>query len=110
MIIFIGDVHGEFKELTVKLARSNVRESHFIQVGDFGLGFKKKEAESDELEALNSFLIKENNHLYVIRGNHDNPKYFKASSGFSNITFLADYSLIELEGQTILLAVEEQFQ
>ncbi len=104
MIILIGDVHGEFKELTAKLERSNVRESYFIQVGDFGLGFKKKEVESDELEVLNSFLITGNNHLYVIRGNHDNPKYFKAPSGLSNITFLADYSLLELEGQTILLA------
>jgi hypothetical protein len=36
MLIFIGDVHGEFHELTHKLANHNIRNSTFIQVGDFG--------------------------------------------------------------------------
>jgi hypothetical protein len=104
MLIFIGDVHGEFKDLATKLVRSNVRESSFIQVGDFGVGFRKKEVESNELDVLNSVLIAGNNHLCVIRGNHDNPKYFRTSSGYSNITFFEDYTVFEIEGQTILLA------
>jgi UDP-2,3-diacylglucosamine pyrophosphatase LpxH len=104
MLVFIGDVHGEFNELAAKLVRSKVQESSFIQVGDFGLGFKKKEVESNELSVLNSFLEAANNRLYVVRGNHDNPKYFKAPSGFSHIAFLEDYSLLDLEGQIILVA------
>ncbi len=103
MLILIGDVHGEFKELAAKLVMTRVQKSSFIQVGDFGVGFKKREIELDELGALNNILQTSRNHLYVIRGNHDNPSYFKKDSGFSNITFLKDYSVLELEGKTILL-------
>jgi DNA repair exonuclease SbcCD nuclease subunit len=104
MILFVGDVHGEFKGLVVKLVRTYVRNSHLIQVGDFGVGFKAKQTETDELEVLNNFLETTGNKLYVIRGNHDNPKYFKTPSEFSNIIFLEDYSILEIEGLTILLA------
>jgi len=104
MIVFIGDVHGEFKELAAKLSRSEILRSSLIQVGDFGVGFKNKVLEANELEILNNCLMTGENHLYVIRGNHDNPEYFEASSGFSNIRFLPDFTLLDVEGRTRLLA------
>jgi UDP-2,3-diacylglucosamine pyrophosphatase LpxH len=104
MLMFIGDVHGDFIRLSHKLANTNVRDSFFIQVGDFGVGFKTKENEAAQLETLNSRLKNANNFMYAIRGNHDDPSYFTNDTSYSNITFLKDYSLLELEGNVILLA------
>lgn len=104
MLILIGDVHGEFYDLSNKLANTNIKDSYFIQVGDFGLGFMKQENEKAQLNLLNKRLTDANNEMYVIRGNHDNPAYFNNDSGYSNIEFLKDYSVIKIEGLNILLA------
>jgi UDP-2,3-diacylglucosamine pyrophosphatase LpxH len=104
MLVFIGDIHGEFKELADKLAMTNVRDSSFIQVGDFGVGLKTKENEFVQLQELNSQLKSGDNMMYIVRGNHDSPLYFNGDSSYSNITFLKDYTLLKLEGKTILLA------
>jgi UDP-2,3-diacylglucosamine pyrophosphatase LpxH len=104
MIVFIGDVHGEFTNLAQKLVSLEVRNSSFIQVGDFGVGFKTKEKEAAQLQELNEELKKGDNVMYAIRGNHDDPAYFKRNSGYSNLFFLKDYSLLELEGKIFLLA------
>jgi UDP-2,3-diacylglucosamine pyrophosphatase LpxH len=104
VLIFIGDVHGEFKRLEDKLANTSTRDSSLIQVGDFGVGFKTKENEARQLSSLNDLLESRGNKLFVIRGNHDDPFYFTNNTSYSNITFLKDYSLITTEGKTILLA------
>lgn len=103
MLVFVGDIHGEFVELIEKLAGTGIEKSSCIQVGDFGLGFKSQETESAELENINTVLAASENMLYVIRGNHDNPNYFNNTSNYSNIQFLPDYSLLTIEGLTILL-------
>jgi UDP-2,3-diacylglucosamine pyrophosphatase LpxH len=104
MLIFIGDVHGEFYDLTHKLTNHNIRNSTFIQVGDFGVGFKSnKENEIKLLGKLNDRLKADRNVMYVIRGNHDDPAYFDGNVTHSNLIFLKDYSLLEIEGKTILL-------
>jgi UDP-2,3-diacylglucosamine pyrophosphatase LpxH len=105
MLIFIGDVHGEFYDLTHKLANHNIRSSTFIQVGDFGVGFKSnKENEIKQLGKLNDRLKADGNVMYVIRGNHDDPAYFDGQVAYSNLIFLKDYSLLEIEDKKILLA------
>lgn len=104
MVILIGDVHGEFIKLANKLANTNVRNSFFIQVGDFGVGFKTKVNEFAQLQLLNSRLVSANNMMFVIRGNHDMPFYFNGDSSYSNIIFLKDYTLLKLEGKNMLLA------
>lgn len=103
MILFVGDVHGEFKGLVKKLERTNVRNSHLIQVGDFGVGFDHKESEINNLKNLNECLKTGGNTMYVIRGNHDDPAYFDGKVAYSNLIFLQDYSVLELEGFTIFL-------
>ena len=102
MIIFIGDIHGDFKELTARFIRNQIRDSYLIQVGDFGVGFRSVDEENIELDVLNSFLNSGNNMLYVVRGNHDDPSYFQKNSGFSNIIYLADYSVINLDNLNLL--------
>jgi UDP-2,3-diacylglucosamine pyrophosphatase LpxH len=104
VLIFIGDVHGEFMKLADKLAKADFRDSFLIQVGDFGVGFKTRESEAKQLSSLNDLLISSGNKLFVIRGNHDDPFYFTDDTSYSNITFLKDYSLINIEGKAILLA------
>lgn len=85
----IGDTHGI--ENCTKLIEDDL-ESNFmmngsyIHVGDFGIGFKEFEDDVRDLYNLNTLLQKYNNKLYVVRGNHDNPRYFKGGiSGFTEI-------------------------
>lgn len=103
MLIFIGDVHGEFKELEHRLNVRKIRDSVFVQVGDFGVGFYHKESEINHLNNLNECLKQSGNTMYVIRGNHDDPAYFDGKVAYSNLVFLRDYSVLELKGYTLLL-------
>ena len=41
----IGDLHGEFDKLVSKIKQLRILGEILIQVGDFGLGFKKEEAD-----------------------------------------------------------------
>lgn len=104
MLIFIGDVHGEFHQLAHRLAVRKIRDSVLVQVGDFGVGFYEKVVEEENLAKLNKTLKAGNNLLYVIRGNHDNPAYFDKWQKIGNIRFVPDYSVLELDGYTVFLA------
>lgn len=104
-IIIVGDVHGAYPQLRYDISRS-YRDAHIIQVGDFGLGFHKPNYYRTELTDVSRTLTKTNCHLYVIRGNHDDPSYFTETNNpfeLTNITVLADYSELELLGKSILL-------
>ena len=104
-IIFYGDIHGAFGSFGYKIRRE-ASDAHIIQVGDFGLGFHKPNYYKNELTSLSQILTQTNCHLYVIRGNHDDPSYFTETNnpfGLANITLLADYSELELLGKSILL-------
>lgn len=104
MLIFIGDIHGEFEELAHRLTVRRIKDSVLVQVGDFGLGFSGKEKEELNIESLNKTLSEGNNLLYAIRGNHDDPSYFEKWQKIGNIRLVPDYSVLELEGYTVFLA------
>jgi predicted phosphodiesterase len=57
-MLFIGDVHGKYKEYQQILKEAEPNSS--LQVGDFGIGFKEPP-------------ISPTKHKFI-RGNHDNPK------------------------------------
>ena len=104
-IIIVGDIHGAYPRLRYDISRSYT-DAYIIQVGDFGFGFHKPNYYKTELEDVSKTLTKTNCHLYVIRGNHDDPSYFAETNnpfGFDNITVLADYSELNLLGKSILL-------
>ena len=104
-IVLCGDIHGAFGSFGYKI-KQEISDAYIIQVGDFGLGFHKPNYYKTELAKLSEILTKTNCHLYVIRGNHDDPSYFTETNNpfeFSNITLLADYSELELLGKSILL-------
>ena len=103
-MIFIGDIHGQFQIFLDLLKSKKYQSKTLIQVGDFGVGFYPLDQEYNSLNKINSYLVKNNNFLYVIRGNHDNPKYFTESPfQLSNIQFLNDFE----DWATMLYACRE---
>lgn len=103
-MIFIGDIHGNFKKFLSDLKEKSYENLSMIQVGDFGVGFRSLDQEYALIEPINSLLKERNNILYVFRGNHDNPDYFEnCPFDFSNIKFLKDFSVITIEGKNILI-------
>lgn len=70
LIKFIGDVHGKFSRYKKIIANC---ENSF-QVGDFGVGFKKRDMNGDIVGTSNPPFdaMSRGNHRFI-RGNHDNP-------------------------------------
>lgn len=109
MIIAIGDIHGEFSKMQkgmVDIMESAGEPVNFVQVGDFGLGFERPQRDHARLTTINHFLKEKDSHLWVIRGNHDNPAFWNEGCGyeFSNIHFVPDDSVIELEDKCCCFA------
>jgi UDP-2,3-diacylglucosamine pyrophosphatase LpxH len=100
----IGDLHGEYINLLYKITKLEITDTTFIQAGDFGLGFHDLNYDIQTLTGLNKFLIKSNNTLYIVRGNHDNPFFWKHCQElrFTNIFFAQDYDVLTIEDQRIL--------
>jgi Icc-related predicted phosphoesterase len=98
---FLGDIHTEF-QVIINFIRKNEGKSelNLIQVGDFGAGIRS--SFDEDMDYLNEQLGFYNVKLYVIRGNHDDPKYFDGTHNLSNIQFLKDYTVLKIEGLNIL--------
>jgi hypothetical protein len=88
--------------------RLDLRDWNVIQVGDFRVGFIQTiidkttgktlpNQEHLNLRAFSEFLAERNIHLWVIRGNHDNPAYFKGDhvNWLTNIHFIKDYTVLQ---------------
>jgi hypothetical protein len=102
-MIFIGDIHGNFRNFLKILENSGIENSTLIQVGDFGVGFRPIEIEYELLRPISNWLENTGNTLYAIRGNHDNPDYFQNNPfDFERIKLLPDFHIMELEGKNIL--------
>lgn len=103
MLIFLGDVHGKWDSISEYISNYAIEKSNIIQVGDFGIGFKNMQYNIKHLTALNDFLLFKNNYLYIFRGNHDDPSFFKKDIfQFSNIRFVSDYTLLEFKEADVL--------
>jgi predicted phosphodiesterase len=102
MILVVGDIHGEFEELKQSLIKKMITDCYVIQVGDFGIGFNLINSDLRRLIDLNSFLEERNIIMYVIRGNHDNPDFFKGNIKYSNLILMEDYTVLELDDRKIL--------
>jgi predicted phosphodiesterase len=103
MNIFLGDIHGEFVKVQRYIKRYDITDADIYQVGDLGVGFHFLK-EQRQLKILNEALVKRNIFFYAIRGNHDDPAYFLNDPfQLSNIKLLPDYTVMETNGQKILL-------
>lgn len=102
-LLFLGDIHGQFGIINQYVKLYDIKNAHIIQVGDFGVGFSTIEKEKRLLEMFNPLLVKNNVHIWAIRGNHDyKPHFDKDPFGLSNIHLIPDYTVLELCGKRIL--------
>lgn len=107
MILILGDIHGLLRKLMQDIKRYDITDCIIIQVGDFGYALNERRMSDSQYRAVlryyNNRLKSRNIKMYVVRGNHDNPKHFQGHIKYSNIELLPDYSIIEHEGEKILL-------
>src|SRR5688572_8861392 len=102
----IGDTHSMRKVLHM-IHDNNWTGQNLVHVGDFGLGFVSMEQDIKNLEAVDEALMDTGNHLYVIRGNHDNPIFWDKSKGVNlpklrHLHLIDDYTVCNIEGKNIL--------
>lgn len=102
-IFFCGDIHGEFSKLGFLIKERYKFENSIIFVcGDFGMGFYKPNYYNVELGKLSKILEKKNNHIIAIRGNHDDPSYFKEIKSYGNVILIPDYTVVNVNHFNIL--------
>jgi len=112
-IYILGDMHGIYIKLFNLINQGVFSNSIIIAVGDFGVGFGGDEVKT--LNKLNRRLSKTNTKLFVVRGNHDNPNWFKTTIDktlkipiFTNIVFVEDYTVLTVlcnENKTNILCI-----
>lgn len=95
-IYFLGDIHGEFEILKQNIKNFDIKDCYIIQVGDYGIGFDSLENDKQTLGHLNKFLRIRNIDMYVVRGNHDDPKFFNGDYNLSNLKLLKDYTQLNI--------------
>ena len=103
-LFFLGDIHGNFNYMLWQLKQEIIKDAHLIQVGDFGLGFIDYEKDIHNMTEINKSLIKNNVHLWVIRGNHDNPLFWNGhvDGKWENLHLVKDYTVQNLSGYNVL--------
>lgn len=116
MNILLGDIHGNLKVLFKYIQRGYASGGCIYQIGDFGIYNPEGEEGSydrnilhEDLEDLDKRLVEQDTKLKVIRGNHDNPKYWNNdeirnlfNKTYNNIELLPDYHIEVIEDQTCL--------
>lgn len=102
-LLFIGDIHGEFNVINRYIKLYDIKDAHIIQLGDFGVGFSTIKKEKRWLEMIQPILIKNNVHVWAVRGNHDyKPHFDNDPFQLSNIHLVPDYSVLNLSSKNIL--------
>lgn len=103
-LYMLGDLHDHFDNLKNWFTDKNVSNTCVVCVGDFtrGLGFATNKANQEiKLKNLNAFLYDRNTKLFTIRGNHDNPEFYRGNHDFSNIIFMPDYTILSVNEKRI---------
>ena len=101
--VLVGDIHGETASLLEEFEREDIifTDTDLILLGDIGLGFHYYSYHhmdwmpNDDIETLNVLekWCEENyNDVWVLRGNHDDPKKFNDDffSNFKHVHYLKD--------------------
>ena len=91
----MGDIHGK-PEALEKFLRSRTGIS-LIQLGDCGFGFVPRYR-----EVLEEMARETGNHVYCLRGNHDDPAMFRNPPVGEYFHLLSDYSELLLNGRRAL--------
>ena len=101
-ILFLGDNHGNWNFLLDIIRHKNISNFNIISVGDLGIGFNPSH-DLVQCDLLDKEFKKRNIHFYGIRGNHDDPLYFKSSNRIClpNFELIEDYTICEYNTKTI---------
>ena len=102
---FLGDPHGHWAGILAKICNVSIPErSNIIIPGDAGNGFAPLSRELENLQDVEDNLRIYNVHVWMCRGNHDDPKFFDGSMDlkFPHIHFVKDYEVVEIEGMRVL--------
>ncbi|WP_211999861.1 metallophosphoesterase [Chitinophaga sp. HK235] len=103
-MIIVGDLHGGYPEMLSRIQKLGLENTTFIQVGDWGLGFQPVDHDKKALAQVDKFLQKTQNHLYIIRGNHDNKWFWdhRDQLHLKNVHLIQDYEVRTIEQHKIL--------
>lgn len=103
-IIICGDIHGEFTALVHKLCvQYQMTDTLLLVAGDCGFGFEKEGYYENIFRRTSKRLSKANNYTLMIRGNHDDPAYFRQEHiSHERFRTIPDYSVIQACGHNIL--------
>lgn len=93
-LLFLGDNHGSWDSLFFKIKRNNISNVNIISVGDLGIGFYPSR-DMSTCDLLDKQFKQRNINFYGIRGNHDDPSYFKGENRvcLNNFELIEDYSV-----------------
>lgn len=103
-IIVSGDIHGSFETLVHKLCvRYQCKNTLLIVAGDCGFGFYKEGFYDTLYWKIERRLSSSNNYVVFVRGNHDDPSYFREEKvSHEHWQCIPDYSVINACGHHIL--------
>jgi DNA repair exonuclease SbcCD nuclease subunit len=97
-LLFLGDTHGNWRNLFPALNRPQFKNSYLVCVGDCGIGFKNKQEQLEELVELDAQFKSRGITFLTIRGNHDDPGYFKKACPvplLDNFKLVEDYTIMQ---------------
>ena len=102
-ILYIGDHHGDWKQLFWFANRGKLENCYLISVGYSGIGFSPYTQQIDHINQLNEKFKTLNIEFMSIRGNHDDPAYYEGSEriNLSNFELIEDYTVMEYQGNLI---------
>lgn len=98
----IADIHGSFTALERGIKETQISNCVILICGDIGLGFRRKDSHLAQMKYINDVLKTHNIMCLCLRGNHDDPYYFKGGVDLSNFKAIDDYSVISIGNKHVL--------